>query len=118
MRRLQMGPSTVVIHVVILPTYVSTNTPLYLTCFGHDSRLGMFMVHSTSHLTLVNSIFTFIQKMSNISEVKALNKQLLKAVSTGDWKTYQSLCAEDLSCFEPETAGQVVEGLGESKEEC
>lgn len=55
--------------------------------------------------------------MSNISEVKALNKQLLKAVSTGDWKTYQSLCAEDLSCFEPETVGQVVEGLGESKEE-
>lgn len=49
--------------------------------------------------------------MSNISQVKALNQKLLKAVSTGDWETYKSLCAEDLSCFEPETAGQVVEGL-------
>lgn len=51
--------------------------------------------------------------MSNISEVKALNQKLLKAVSTGDWETYQSLCAVDISCFEPETAGQVVEGLSE-----
>lgn len=78
------------------------------------------MVHSTSHLTPHLGQFYFHEqiKMSYISEVKALNKQLLKAVSTGDWKTYQSLCAEDLSCFEPETAGQVVEGLGESKKAC
>jgi calcium/calmodulin-dependent protein kinase (CaM kinase) II len=55
--------------------------------------------------------------MSNISQVKALNQKLLKAVSTGDWETYKSLCAEDLSCFEPETAGQVVEGLSESKKD-
>ena len=55
--------------------------------------------------------------MSNISEVKALNQKLLKAVSTGDWETYESLCAVDISCFEPETAGQVVEGLSELKKE-
>lgn len=49
--------------------------------------------------------------MSNISEVKALNQKLLNAVSSGDWETYQSLCDPNLSCFEPETSGQVVEGL-------
>lgn len=49
--------------------------------------------------------------MTNVDEVKALNQKLLLAVSTGDWDTYKTLCAEDISCFEPETAGQVMEGL-------
>jgi hypothetical protein len=28
-----------------------------------------------------------------------------------DWASYAALCAEDFTCFEPETSGRVVEGL-------
>ena len=40
-----------------------------------------------------------------------LTRRLLTAVSTGDWKVYRELVADDLSCFEPEARGQLVEGL-------
>jgi calcium/calmodulin-dependent protein kinase (CaM kinase) II len=40
-----------------------------------------------------------------------LNRRLLEAVAGGDWQTYASLVSEDLTCFEPEARGQIVEGL-------
>ncbi len=45
-------------------------------------------------------------------ELLKLNQQLLESIATGDWKTYEKLCDPSLTCFEPETVGQVVEGLG------
>ena len=45
------------------------------------------------------------------SELLALSQKLLDAVAGGDWKTYTSLVADDLTCFEPEARGQLVEGL-------
>ena len=48
---------------------------------------------------------------STSSELLALSQKLLDAVASGDWKTYRTLVADDLTCFEPEARGQLVEGL-------
>ncbi len=43
--------------------------------------------------------------------ILATNQQLLNSIATGDYDVYKKLCSEDLSCFEPESAGMLVEGL-------
>jgi calcium/calmodulin-dependent protein kinase (CaM kinase) II len=45
------------------------------------------------------------------AEVLALTRRLLDAIAAGDWPTYEELCAPDLTAFEPEACGQLVEGL-------
>jgi len=44
-------------------------------------------------------------------ELLKLNQRLLESIASGDWATYQELCDPSLTCMEPETNGQVVEGL-------
>jgi ketosteroid isomerase-like protein len=44
-------------------------------------------------------------------ELLALNQRLLDAIAAGDWATYTELCADDLTAFEPEACGQLIEGL-------
>ncbi len=44
-------------------------------------------------------------------ELLRLNQRLLDAIADADWNTYAELCDPSLSCFEPEAAGQLVEGL-------
>jgi calcium/calmodulin-dependent protein kinase (CaM kinase) II len=44
-------------------------------------------------------------------ELIALTERLLNCIAQRDWATYQELCAPDLTCFEPEACGQIVEGL-------
>ena len=41
----------------------------------------------------------------------ALTRKLLESIVSGDWKTYTSLVAYDITCFEPEARGHLVEGL-------
>ena len=41
----------------------------------------------------------------------SLNQTLLESVVVGDWDTYASLCATDLTCFEAETNCVLAEGL-------
>lgn len=48
---------------------------------------------------------------SKSAEIIALNQQLLEHVAHGRWDQYRDLCLEDLTCFEAETAGHLVEGL-------
>ena len=45
------------------------------------------------------------------AEVLALNQRLLEAIGAADWATYESLCSPDLTCFEPEALGHLVEGM-------
>jgi calcium/calmodulin-dependent protein kinase (CaM kinase) II len=45
------------------------------------------------------------------AELLSLSQRLLDAIAAGDWSTYASLCDESLSCFEPESRGQLVVGL-------
>jgi calcium/calmodulin-dependent protein kinase (CaM kinase) II len=44
-------------------------------------------------------------------ELLALTQRLLDSITQGDWATYQELCDPSLTAFEPEAAGQLVEGL-------
>jgi calcium/calmodulin-dependent protein kinase (CaM kinase) II len=45
------------------------------------------------------------------TEILELNQRLLEAIANGDWSVYDSLCSPDLTCFEPETRGHLVEGM-------
>jgi ketosteroid isomerase-like protein len=44
-------------------------------------------------------------------EVLQLNQRLLNVIAAADWNVYAELCDASLTCFEPEAAGQLVEGL-------
>src|SRR5438445_12744907 len=44
-------------------------------------------------------------------DVLALNLRLLDAILQADWATYAELCDESLTAFEPQSMGQLVEGL-------
>lgn len=48
---------------------------------------------------------------ANADHFIALTRKLLDSIAAGDWKTYTSLVAHDITCFEPEARGQLVEGL-------
>ena len=45
------------------------------------------------------------------AEVLELNQRLLEAIGSADWSVYASLCSPDLTCFEPEALGHLVEGM-------
>jgi ketosteroid isomerase-like protein len=44
-------------------------------------------------------------------ELLQLNQKLLDSIFAGDWKTYANLCADDITCFEPEGLGHLITGL-------
>jgi len=49
--------------------------------------------------------------LSTEKEVLECQRKLLDAIATCDWATYEQLCAEDMTCFEPEAVGHLVEGM-------
>lgn len=48
---------------------------------------------------------------SAIDEILQLNAQLLDAIVERDWETYAALVDPEISAFEPEARGHLVEGL-------
>jgi ketosteroid isomerase-like protein len=46
-----------------------------------------------------------------VAELLDLNQRLLDAIAGADWKAYAELCDPSLTCFEPEAAGHLVQGL-------
>lgn len=44
-------------------------------------------------------------------ELIDLTRRLLKSIGEGDWKTYSELCDPNITAFEPECAGHLVEGM-------
>jgi hypothetical protein len=44
-------------------------------------------------------------------EILSVNQAMLESVVSGDWVAYAKHCARDVSCFEGETNGHLVEGL-------
>ena len=44
-------------------------------------------------------------------ELLILSQKLLTAIDSGDWKGYEALCDDSITCFEPEALGQVVGGM-------
>lgn len=48
--------------------------------------------------------------MTEESKILALSEQLLDVIDKLDFDTYSSFTAEDVTCFEAETKGMLVEG--------
>ncbi|CAF1458588.1 unnamed protein product [Rotaria magnacalcarata] len=44
-------------------------------------------------------------------EITKVTEQLLQAIANSDYDMYKSLCDPKITCFEPETIGNLVEGL-------
>ncbi len=44
-------------------------------------------------------------------ELVSINRSLLTAIASGDWKTYAELVSPEATCIEPETSKQIVSGL-------
>lgn len=44
-------------------------------------------------------------------ELIGLTQRLLDSIAAGDWEVYESICTEDMTCFEPEAMGHCVHGL-------
>jgi Calcium/calmodulin dependent protein kinase II association domain len=45
------------------------------------------------------------------TELLQVNQRLLDSIADGDWAAYQDLCDPALTALEPESHGQLVEGL-------
>ena len=48
---------------------------------------------------------------SDVTELLALNQRLLDSIGRADWPAYRELCHPDITCFEPESRGQLVSGM-------
>ncbi len=44
-------------------------------------------------------------------EIIDLTYELIQSVVTADWKTYARLCADNITAFEPEAEGYLVQGM-------
>ncbi|MCC7084813.1 MAG: nuclear transport factor 2 family protein [Pirellulales bacterium] len=49
--------------------------------------------------------------MTPTQEIIAVNQRLLDSIAAADWQTYEQLCHPRLTCFEPETRGNLVGGM-------
>ena len=49
--------------------------------------------------------------MFTVEQVIDANQRLLDSIASCDYETYEILCADDLTCFEPESNGMLVQGL-------
>ncbi len=47
----------------------------------------------------------------NEQEIIDLTHKLIESVVNSDWQTYTQLCAEDLTAFEPEAEGYLIQGM-------
>lgn len=47
----------------------------------------------------------------NDQQILSLNQEMLESVCRGHWESYRKHCHSDLTCFETETVGHLVEGL-------
>ena len=64
-------------------------------------------------------LFSAVNEIQGLDEVRAakeqeiikLTQQLIAAITMREYKTYAMLCDERMTCFEPESKGNLVEGL-------
>ena len=43
-------------------------------------------------------------------EILAINQAMLESVAAGNWENYSQVCSTEISCFEAESEGHLVEG--------
>jgi calcium/calmodulin-dependent protein kinase (CaM kinase) II len=58
-----------------------------------------------------SGLMNTLDHLAATDEVLLVNQRLLRAIGERDWATYQELCDPGLTAFEPESMGQLVEGL-------
>ena len=51
-----------------------------------------------------------VDRMSDEAKLLTLTRKLLNSIADSDFSTYALLCSEDMTCFEPEARGTLVEG--------
>uniref|UniRef100_A0A7S2VV91 Calcium/calmodulin-dependent protein kinase II association-domain domain-containing protein n=1 Tax=Chlamydomonas chlamydogama TaxID=225041 RepID=A0A7S2VV91_9CHLO len=95
-------------HPVECSIMLSVTYRLNPTLFA-SSSLRACPAPSVPHVTRVRA--RSLRMASVEQEVIAVTQKLLNSIAGGDWQTYQTLCAKDLTCFEPEASGNLVEGL-------
>ncbi len=47
----------------------------------------------------------------NEQEIINLTERLITSIVNSDWETYTELCADDLTAFEPEAEGYLIQGM-------
>ncbi|RNA37465.1 calcium calmodulin-dependent kinase type II alpha chain isoform X8 [Brachionus plicatilis] len=52
-----------------------------------------------------------VDKITKEQEIIKVTEQLLSALTSGDFETFSRLCDPKITCFEPESLGNLVEGM-------
>lgn len=52
-----------------------------------------------------------LAKDADVRDIEIANGRLLDAIASGDYLTYSCLVSDDLTCFEPEGCGHLVQGI-------
>ncbi|KAH8099182.1 calmodulin-dependent protein kinase [Aureococcus anophagefferens] len=52
-----------------------------------------------------------LAKDADVRDIEIANARLLDAIASGDYLTYSCLVSDDLTCFEPEGCGHLVQGI-------
>ena len=55
--------------------------------------------------------FILNQTKAKEQEIIKVTEQLLSALTSGDFDTFSKLCDPKITCFEPESLGNLVEGM-------
>ncbi|XP_053203133.1 calcium/calmodulin-dependent protein kinase type II alpha chain-like isoform X2 [Panonychus citri] len=93
--------------------------PIFVSSSGHQSKNGPRTDELTNNTTSSTSVTVNCNIESPIrsraqtrkQEVIKITEQLLDAISAGDFDAYSKLCDPNVSSFEPETLGNLVEGI-------
>ena len=51
------------------------------------------------------------KNLAKEQEIIKVTEQLLSALTSGDFETFSRLCDSKITCFEPESLGNLVEGM-------
>nr|CAD2146793.1 unnamed protein product [Meloidogyne enterolobii] len=102
----------------------ATSSPLYNDGKNNNNILlsPSTFSNSSSQLTAIAAVMSGsgICSTSNISastvktqkqEIVRVTQQLLDAISCKDFDSFSKLCDPNLTCFEPETLGNLIEGM-------
>ncbi len=75
-------------------------------------------VLASCFLNIVAKIFNwliyfsfYLKKIAKEQEIIKVTEQLLSALTSGDFDTFSKLCDPKITCFEPESLGNLVEGM-------
>jgi len=89
-------------------TLIPSNRSRPATQSGNNSAIKESADSNSATIDDVNDL----ERVDRLtSEITKVTEQLLQAIANSDYDTYKSLCDPKITCFEPETIGNLVEGL-------